>query len=477
MDQAVTAGVPPVDRRTFLSIAAGAAAAAPFHALAHRAAAAAGGRGRTAAQARGEAGYGPLQAVRDETTGLPLLHLPAGFRYLTFGWAGDPLADGRRTPGRHDGMGAFAAAGSRIRLVRNHEVWTSGAFAREGAVYDEIGGGGTTTIEFDTANGAVIETRASLSGTAWNCAGGPTPWGAWLTCEETVLGPGFDPSLLPLWYQYRPIPPYRLPHGYVFEVPADGTATAQPLRALGRFCHEAVAVDPASGIVYETEDQEPAGFYRFLPAQAGNLSAGGHLEMLAIEGAPRADMRTAQIRGNWLPVSWVSIEDPDPGEMTEDGVFRQGWDQGGATFARLEGAWYGEDRIYIVSTVGGAAKAGQVWEYHPARERLRLIFESPGSRVLDMPDNLCVSPRGGLVLCEDGDDDNFVRGLTLDGRIFPFARNTIDLAGERNGIAGDFRAGEFAGATFSLDGRWLFFNIQEPGITFAVTGPWADGPL
>ena len=471
----MTAGVPRVDRRTFLSVAA-AASAAPFHALAHRAAAAAGGRARTAAQARGEVGYGPLQAVRDETTGLSLLHLPPGFRYLTFGWTGDPLADGRPTPGRHDGMGAFAATGSRTRLVRNHEVWAAGAFAGE-ALYDEIGGGGTTTIEFDTANGAVIETRASLTGTAWNCAGGPTPWGSWLTCEETVLGPGFNQSLLPSWYRYRPIPDYRLPHGYIFEVPADGTATAEPLRAMGRFYHEAVSVDPATGIVYETEDQEPAGFYRFLPAQAGNLSAGGRLEMLAIEGEPGTDMRTLRPPGNWLPVSWVPIEDPDPGETSQHGVFRQGRDQGGATFGRLEGAWYGEGRIYIVSTNGGAAKAGQVWEYHPAGERLRLIFESPGTQVLDMPDNLCVSPRGGLVLCEDGDDGNFVRGLTLDGRIFPFARNDIDLAGEKNGIVGDFRAGEFAGATYSPDGRWLFFNIQQPGITFAVTGPWADGPL
>ena len=467
------AGVPRIGRRTFLTAAAGLAGAIPLHALAHRAA---GGRGRTAVQGRGEVGYGPLQAVRDETTGLPLLHLPAGFRYLTFGWTGDPLADGRPTPGRHDGMGAFAATGSRIRLVRNHEVWTAGAFAGE-ALYDEIGGGGTTTIEFDTANGAVIEVRASLTGTAWNCAGGPTPWGSWLTCEETVLGPGFDRRLLASWYDYCPIPDYRLPHGYIFEVPADGTATAQPLRAMGRFYHEAVAVDPATGIVYETEDWDPAGFYRFLPAQAGNLSAGGRLEMLAIEGEPGTDLRTLQTRGNWLPVSWVPIEDPDPGEMTEDGVFRQGWDQGGATFARLEGAWYGEGRVYIVSTNGGAAKAGQVWEYHPADERLRLIFESPGTQVLDMPDNLCVSPRGGLVLCEDGDNGNFVRGLTLDGRIFPFARNDIDLAGEKNDIVGDFRAGEFAGATYSPDGRWLFFNIQKPGITFAVTGPWADGPL
>ena len=199
--------------------------------------------------------------------------------------------------------------------------------------------------------------------------------------------------------------------------------------------------------------------------------------MLAVAGAPRSDLRKGRTAGTWRPVSWVPIDDPDPAEVTDHSVFEQGAAGGGATFARLEGTWYGDDRIFIVSTDGGEAEAGQVWEYDPGRERLRLIFESPGKDVLDMPDNICVSPRGGLVLCEDGATDNFVRGLSLDGDIFPFARNNVVVDGERNGFAGDFRAREFAGATYSPDGRWLFFNAQTPGITFAVTGPWAGGNL
>ena len=118
-----------------------------------------------------------------------------------------------------------------------------------------------------------------------------------------------------------------------------------------------------------------------------------------------------------------------------------------------------------------------MWEYTPAAERLRLVYESPGAEILDMPDNLCVSPRGGLVLCEDGSGIDFIRGLTIDGQIFDFARNNVVLQGERNGIAGDFTANEFAGVTFSPDGRWLLFNLQNPGITFAVTGPWKNGAL
>jgi secreted PhoX family phosphatase len=446
----------------FLSVTLGALGALPFQVLACRSA---GGPDPLGPRVNaGYAfGYGPLAPVDDETTGLPLLHLPAGFRYLSLGWSGDPLIGGPATPGLHDGMAAFAARGSRIRLVRNHELRSGRAFA-DRPVYDPNGGAGTTTIEFDTATGAIGEAWASLAGTAVNCAGGPTPWGSWLTCEEIVMGPGGDNG-------------YRRPHGYVFEVPADGAATAEPFRAMGRFVHEAVAVDPNTGIVYETEDQPTAGFYRFLPAVPANLEAGGRLEMLALTDAPRADLRTGQTPDVWRPVAWAPIGDPDPARAAPDSIYAQGRGGGGATFGRLEGTWYGNGRIYVVSTTGGDARAGQVWEYDPGGERLRLLFESPGTHVLDLPDNICVSPRGNFLLCEDGQPGNRVIGLTQRGDIFPFAINNVVLNGRRNGIVGDFRYSEFAGATYSPDGDWLFFNAQWPGITFAVTGPWADGPL
>ena len=443
-----------LNRREFLSLTGAALGAAPFHALACRHAGVL--RPDTTVSADG---YGPLAPVRDETTGLPLLQLPGGFRYRSFGWAGDALAGGLATPGLHDGMAAFAADGSRIRLVRNHEIRTGGAFA-ERPIYDANGGGGTTTIEFDTATGAAGRAWASLAGTAVNCAGGMTPWGSWLTCEETLLGPGAAAA-------------YERPHGYIFEVPADGTASAEPLRAMGRFVHEAIAVDPDTGIIYETEDQMTAGLYRFLPATAGNLAAGGRLEMLGVAGAPRAALHAGQKAGEWLPVSWMPIDDPDPPDIAPNGVYMQGRRRGGAEFRRLEGIWYGDGRIYIVSTIGGDAGVGQVWEYDPSGERLRLFFESPDISVLELPDNLCVSPHGGLMLCEDGRGRNFVRWLSPDGRVFPFAGNNVVLYGERNGMVGDFRASEFAGAAYSPDGRWFFVNVQVPGISFAITGPWA----
>ncbi|MDE0103395.1 MAG: DUF839 domain-containing protein [Bryobacterales bacterium] len=437
-------------RRRFLAMGGGAFAAASFHALACR----------SSGPPTDPVGYGPLRPVRDETTGLELLHLPPGFRYLTFGWTGDPLDDGSPTPGAHDGMAAFAGAGSRVRLVRNHEIRAGKAFAGE-PVYDGQAGGGTTTIEFDASSGAAGSAWPSLAGTAVNCAGGPTPWGSWLSCEETVDGPGGEHG-------------FGLAHGYVFEVPADGIGSPEPYRAMGRFVHEAVAVDPESGIVYETEDRREAGFYRFLPDRPGRLAAGGRLEMLALSDRSGADTRKGQRAGIWESVRWIPIEDPDPHPIETGSVRAQGLRQGAATFARLEGTWSGNGRVYVVSTNGGDAEAGQVWEYDPASERIRLLFESPAAEVLDMPDNICVSPRGGLVLCEDGDGEDYVRGLTTDGEIFPFAKNNIVLAGNRNGLEGDFRDSEFAGATFSPDGKWLFFNAQRPGITFAVTGPWDD---
>ena len=106
-----------------------------------------------------------------------------------------------------------------------------------------------------------------------------------------------------------------------------------------------------------------------------------------------------------------------------------------------------------------------------------MLFQSPGPEVLNAPDNICVSPRGGLVLCEDGSGEEFLHGLTVDGAVFPFAKNTVVLNGERNGIAGDYRGSEWAGACYSPDGQWLFANLQSPGITFAITGPWQSGAL
>jgi uncharacterized protein len=460
-----------ISRREFLATTGLAAFAAPLQAFQARLA---GGRSVTAPA------YGPLMPAVDATTGLKLLELPEGFRYLTFGWTGDPMSNGTPMPSRHDGMAAFKAKNGLVALVRNHEVVPPTATRQNpdppkqaafgDRPYDPICGGGTTTTLFDPKQEKIVSVVASLSGTAVNCAGGPTPWGSWLTCEETLLDPKRSPN-----YTTKP-------HGYIFEVPHDGMSAAQPLAAMGRFWHEATAIDPETGIVYETEDRNAAGLYRFIPAKKGKLAEGGTLQALAIKGQPNFDTRRNQPAGAMYDVEWVDIPDPDKPHVDEAawdtrGVFQQALDRGAATFARLEGASFGDGRLFATATSGGNAGMGQVWEFDPKRQRLRLVIESPGQETLAMPDNIMPTPRGGLALCEDGPAVQRVQGLTRDGQLVVFARNNIVLAGERNTLSGDYRTSEFAGCTYSPDGKWLFVNVQVPGITFAITGPWRDGAL
>ena len=453
-----------VGRRAFLKGAAatgaGAALAGPFSALAARTAGAAA-PDRTVNRGR-NGGYGPLFPVRDATTGLELLLLPRGFEYMSFGWTNEPMSDGVPTPGAHDGMAAFRD-GDLVRLVRNHERGTGRPFGPAAATYDPAAAGGTTTLVFDPDRGALRESRASLSGTIRNCAGGPTPEGTWLSCEETTE-----------------ISPAGVRHGYVFEVPVDGVSDAVPLRAMGRFSHEATATDPATGIVYETEDAGNSAFYRFRPNSADDLAAGGVLEAMRLAGTTDTRLWTT---GTSAPVeAWVTVGNPDwgPGQPS---TWAQAAAKGAARISRGEGAWYGNGVVYAISTNGGPAGQGQVFAYDPAADTFTCVFASPSSNVLNAPDNVCVSPRGGLVLCEDGSGLEYLHGLSLTGEIFKFAQNNAVLppavlAAKGYTGTGDYTGSEWAGATFEpRNGRWLFANLQSPGVTFAITGPWTRGAL
>lgn len=489
-----------LDRRTFIRQGAAAAGAGlvagPFQGFFASAAHASDQHGRR------RIGYGPLVPVADLRDGVERLLLPRGFRYRSFDTTGDTLTDGTTIPGRHDGMAAFRDGHDRRRrhrrrgrgrrtsvLVRNHEVnGPVGAFGDLSTAYDPAAGGGTTTVEVD-GRGKVARSFVSLNGTQMNCSGGPMPWGSWITCEETVNGPdvgndftGQDNSLL------------TQKHGYIFEVPAGGRSRAEPIRSAGRFAHEAAEYDQRTNALYETEDNFafPSGFYRYLPPtdplQRGRLDDGGRLQMLAVAGQPNLDLSgvtaPAPEVGSSYPVEWVDIDDPDPNVdgFTNDeaivAVGDQGRAKGAAIFARLEGAAIAGPVVYFASTQGGQALPGeedplgfgagfgQIWAYHTTRQRLYLLFESPSREVLDFPDNIATSRTGTLVICEDGDEGNYLRGLTRQGQIFDFAKNNI--AGRTDD--------EFAGATFSPDHETLFVNIQaSSGLTFAIWGPWGGG--
>ncbi|AGJ58065.1 alkaline phosphatase PhoX [Streptomyces sp. NPDC053741] len=419
------------------------------------------------ADARGHSGYGPLVPDPDG-----LLDLPKGFRYRVLSREGDPLRSGEGlVPSNHDGMAAFAGSHGRVHLVRNHENRVTGRIAVptvEGLTYDPMGKGGCTALELD-GRGHVRGERVAIAGTAVNCAGGPTPWNTWLTCEETEDKAGTNG--------------YTKDHGFVFEVDgADPRRTgAVPLTAMGRFQHEAVAIDPRNGIVYETEDafEKPFGlFYRFLPERPlggrGSLRAGGALEAMRVPGVP--DLSVIQETGATFDrIEWVPVPDP---QAAQTPIRHQDFGPKGITHAqKLEGCYWGGSSVYFVSSFAHSAEGsaadhfGQVWRYEPKRRRLTLVIvfgpdtdvQLPG----ESPDNICLAAGGGLMVCEDGGGAQHVLGVTRRGEVYAMARGAQNI-----GTDEEPEWGEFAGVTFSPDGATMFVNCYTPGTTFAVTGPW-----
>ena len=237
---------------------------------------------------------------------------------------------------------------------------------------------------------------------------------------------------------------------------ATGPVDPVPLKAMGRFNREAAAVDPATGIVYQTEDRGDGLLYRFIPAVPGQLARGGRLEALAIDGGD-----AAMKPGDWRKVRWIALDNP---ESPDDDLRTRGAAAGALPFARGEGIHMGDGELFFACTSGGAAGLGQVFRLKPGKtgDRLQLFFESTDPQQFNYGDNLTIAPDGQLVVCEDQYteiSDNHLRGLTRDGRPYPLARVVQQT--------------EPAGACFSPDGKVLFVNLYSPTATLAITGPWA----
>jgi uncharacterized protein len=381
--------------------------------------------------ASGFSGFGPL--VQDPNG---ILDLPRGFHYKIISEEGGKLTNGGLIPGAFDGMAAFEGPNNTTVLVRNHELGTNAANPVIGLnPYDPAAVGGTTALVVGT-NQEVINEYVTSSGTIRNCAGGATPWGTWLTCEETRSAT----------------------HGYVFEVdpqkPEDELSKT-PIKDMGRFSHEACAIDPATGYVYLTEDASPSYLYRFIPndksQKPGALQKGGKLYAAAIEevhGPAASTFKTGQKFG----IVWKEL---DPYYCREDAD-----KHGCIKFKKLEGAFFQAGVFWFDDSSAGDKNLGRIYRYFPATNTLELFYEATDAKDMESPDNICMTPWGDLWFAEDGSGNDRIMGITPEGNIYPFAYNRLS-------------GSELAGPIFSPDGKTLFMNIQSPGKTFAIWGPFA----
>jgi hypothetical protein len=345
--------------------------------------------------------YGPLGAPNAAGVAVP-----PGFTVRTVAAGGLPVEntsyvfpifpDGSATYGRPDGGWT---------LVSNSEV--------------PSGQGGCSAIDF-SSSGRITGARRILGGTSGNCAGGATPWGTWLSCEE-------------------------VDEGFVFECDPLGAAPAVRRDALGVFSHEAACVDPAGRRVYLTEDVGDSGFYRFTPDAYPSL-AKGVLE-IATDG------------GGGI-VAWKPVPDPSaastPTRRQVPGTLR---------FRRGEGIFFDTGIVYVATT-----SDDRVYAYDTATERISVLYDGKtlANAPLHQVDNLTThGPSGDLFVAEDADDLQICI-LTGDRVVAPFAQL----------VGGMHEGSEMTGVTFNPKGDRMYFSSQRAGLVpFPEGAPGAGGGM
>jgi secreted PhoX family phosphatase len=386
-----------------------------------------------------------------------VLDIHRSLSYNIISTKGQKMSDGYRVPGNPDGMSLFNIDQDHSVLVRNHELGrTSGrlmgpftnpsidALKLGEKHYDKNAFGGTTNILLNNKSNEVVKEYLSLSGTMTNCAGGSSPWGTWLTCEENIAKKKKD----------------KVSHGYVFEVDPkkEFLQTPVPLKKMGRFNHEAVAFDKY-GCAYLTEDRSDGLIYKFIPKNKNSLDD-GDLYALKISKKDSRNWKNRDLIINQkFNIEWVRLEDIDP---DSDTLRDEGIDKGATIFARGEGIAQDGESIFITCTSGGMLNKGQIWKITPRSTKestLELWFEVGKNDMLNMPDNLTVAPWGDLIVCEDNPDIDRLWGIKPNGESYLIAENNYSRA-------------ELAGVCFNPQNNVLYLNIQQNGQTLAIDGDW-----
>ena len=351
--------------------------------------------------------YGPLGAP--DANGLML---PQGFRSREIARANTPVP-GTAYPWHtfSDGQATYSTADGGWILVSNSEV-------------PATFGGGASAIEF-APDGRIRAARRILAGTSMNCAGGPTPWGTWISCEEHDAG-------------------------QAWECDPTGSSPAVPRPALGTFKHEAACVDPIDERLYLTEDQSDGCFYRFTPDAYPELTS-GLLEVAVVAGDGS--------------VSWKEV--PSPNAVRPTPTRRQV--PGARTFSGGEGLWYDSGVVYF-----SAKGEVRIYAYDTLTSRLEVLYDrgtAGEASPLRAVDNVTVARSGDLFICEDGDNDQLdICLITPTREVASFVRLDPMF---HEGPAGF--GNEVCGVVFDPSGGRMYFSVQRTnntGVVYEVTGPF-----